>query len=63
MFEMIISPGLTGWAQVNYPYASTIEDQETKLRYDLYYIKEQNFFLDFKIIIKTITTVLFFRGQ
>ncbi len=63
MFEMIIRPGLTGWAQVNYPYASTIEDQETKSRYDLYYIKEQNFFLDFKIIIKTITTVLFFRGQ
>ena len=63
MFEMIIRPGLKGWAQVNYPYASTIEDQETKLRYDLYYIKEQNFFLDFKIIIKTITTVLFFRGQ
>jgi lipopolysaccharide/colanic/teichoic acid biosynthesis glycosyltransferase len=60
MFEMIIRPGLTGWAQVNYPYASTIEDQETKLRYDLYYIKEQIFFLDFKI---TITTVLFFRGQ
>uniref|UniRef100_UPI004048A0DB sugar transferase n=1 Tax=Polaribacter sp. TaxID=1920175 RepID=UPI004048A0DB len=60
---MIIRPGLTGWAQVNYPYASTIEDQETKSRYDLYYIKEQNFFLDFKIIIKTITTVLFFRGQ
>lgn len=59
----VVRPGLTGWAQVNYPYASTIEDQETKLRYDLYYIKERNFFLDFKIIIKTITTVLFFRGQ
>ena len=59
----VVRPGLTGWAQVNYPYASTLEDQETKLRYDLYYIKERNFFLDFKIIIKTITTVLFFRGQ
>ncbi|WP_299060639.1 exopolysaccharide biosynthesis polyprenyl glycosylphosphotransferase [uncultured Polaribacter sp.] len=58
-----IRPGLTGWAQVNYPYANTIEEQETKLRYDLYYIKERSAFLDFKILIKTITTVLFFRGQ
>jgi len=59
----IIRPGLTGWAQVNYPYANTIEEQRTKLRYDLYYIKERNLFIDFKIIIKTITTVLFFKGQ
>jgi len=59
----VIRPGLTGWAQVNYPYANTIEEQETKLRYDLYYIKERNSFLDFKILIKTISTVLFFRGQ
>lgn len=59
----VVRPGLTGWAQVNYPYANTIEEQETKLRYDLYYIKERNTFLDFKILIKTITTVLFFRGQ
>ncbi|TMM31333.1 exopolysaccharide biosynthesis polyprenyl glycosylphosphotransferase [Polaribacter aestuariivivens] len=59
----VVRPGLTGWAQVNYPYANTIEEQETKLRYDLYYIKERNAFLDFKILIKTITTVLFYRGQ
>lgn len=59
----VVKPGLTGWAQVRYPYAGTIEEQETKLRYDLYYIKERNLFLDFKIIIKTITTVLFFKGQ
>ncbi|TXD49140.1 sugar transferase [Polaribacter sp. IC073] len=59
----VVRPGLTGWAQVNYPYANTLEEQETKLRYDLYYIKERNAFLDFKILIKTITTVLFFRGQ
>lgn len=48
---------------VKYPYASTLEEQETKLRYDLYYIKERNSFLDFKIIIKTISTVLFMKGQ
>ncbi len=59
----VIKPGLTGWAQVNYPYANTIEEQETKLRYDLYYIKERNSFLDFKILIKTVSTVLFFKGQ
>ena len=59
----VVRPGLTGWAQVNYPYASTLEEQEIKLRYDLYYIKERSAFLDFKILIKTITTVLFFKGQ
>ncbi|WP_232455972.1 exopolysaccharide biosynthesis polyprenyl glycosylphosphotransferase [Polaribacter sp. SA4-10] len=59
----VIRPGLTGWAQVNYPYANTIEEQEIKLRYDLYYIKERSAFLDFKILIKTITTVLLYRGQ
>ncbi|MGK0127896.1 MAG: exopolysaccharide biosynthesis polyprenyl glycosylphosphotransferase [Candidatus Azotimanducaceae bacterium] len=59
----IIKPGLTGWAQVMHPYAANLKDQEMKLRYDLYYIKERNLILDFKIIIKTFTTVLFFRGQ
>ena len=59
----VVRPGLTGWAQVNYPYANTVEEQEIKLRYDLYYIKERSAFMDFKILIKTITTVLFYRGQ
>ncbi len=59
----VIKPGLSGWAQVEYPYASTKEEQIIKLRYDLYYIKEQNLFLDFKIFIKTISTVLFLRGS
>ena len=59
----VIRPGLTGWAQVKYPYANTIEEQEVKLRYDLYYIKERGAFMDFKILIKTITTVLLFKGQ
>ena len=58
-----IRPGLTGWAQVKYHYANTIKDQEIKLRYDLYYIKERNAFLDFKILIKTFTTILFFIGK
>ncbi|TVZ54875.1 exopolysaccharide biosynthesis polyprenyl glycosylphosphotransferase [Lutibacter sp. Hel_I_33_5] len=59
----VIRPGLTGWAQVNYPYANTIEEQEKKLRYDLYYIKERSTFLDFKVLIKTISTILLFKGQ
>lgn len=59
----VVRPGLTGWAQVNFPYANTIEEQEVKLRYDLYYIKERSTFLDFKILIKTISTVLFYRGN
>jgi exopolysaccharide biosynthesis polyprenyl glycosylphosphotransferase len=58
----VIKPGLTGWAQVEYPYASSKEEQYIKLRYDLYYIKERNLLLDFKIIIKTISTILFYRG-
>ena len=59
----VVRPGLTGWAQVNFPYAASIEEQEKKLRYDLYYIKERSLFLDFKILIKTISTVLFMKGQ
>lgn len=59
----VVRPGLTGWAQVNFPYANTIEEQQSKLRYDLYYIKERNTFLDFKILVKTISIVLFFKGQ
>lgn len=59
----IIKPGLTGWAQVMHPYASNLEDQEIKLRYDLYYIKERSLLLDIRILIKTISTVLFLRGQ
>lgn len=59
----VIKPGLTGWAQVNYPYAANLEEQEKKLRYDLFYIKEQSAYIDFKIIIKTMTTILYYRGQ
>ena len=59
----VIKPGLTGWAQVMFPYASTTKEQEIKLRYDLYYIKSRSLFMDFKILIKTITTVLRFKGQ
>ena len=59
----VIKPGLTGWAQVNYSYGDSIEDSLVKLQYDLYYIKHRSIFLDINIIIKTISTVLFYRGQ
>ena len=59
----VIKPGLTGWAQVNYAYGDSIEDSLVKLQYDLYYIKHRSIFLDVNIIIKTFSTVLFYRGQ
>ncbi|WP_445715114.1 exopolysaccharide biosynthesis polyprenyl glycosylphosphotransferase [Flavobacterium sp.] len=59
----VIKPGLTGWAQVNYPYGANLEDSLMKLRYDLYYIKHRSLFLDINIVMKTMSTVLFFRGQ
>lgn len=59
----IIKPGLTGWAQVKARYGSTVDDSLIKLQYDLYYIKRRSFFLDFSIILKTLSTVIFFRGQ
>tara|TARA_R110000850_G_scaffold80947_2_gene174011 strand:- start:1149 stop:2297 length:1149 start_codon:yes stop_codon:yes gene_type:complete len=59
----IIKPGLTGWAQVNHAYTDTIDDALIKLQYDLFYIKHRSIFLDVNIIIKTIGTVLFYKGQ
>jgi exopolysaccharide biosynthesis polyprenyl glycosylphosphotransferase len=59
----IIKPGLTGWAQINYSYGDSIEDSLIKLQYDLYYIKHRSLFMDINIVIKTFSTVLFYRGQ
>lgn len=59
----IVKPGLTGWAQVKTRYGSSVNDSLLKLQYDLYYIKHRSFFLDFNILIKTISTMIFFRGQ
>ena len=59
----VVKPGLTGWAQVNYSYGDSIDDSLIKLQYDLYYIKHRSIFLDFNIMIKTLSTILFFRGQ
>jgi len=58
-----IKPGLTGWAQVNAKYASSSNETLQKLQYDLYYIKERGLYLDFRILVKTISTIIFYRGQ
>ncbi len=55
-------PGLTGWAQIKYPYGSSVEDARQKLQYDLYYIKNQNLVLDAIILFETVKTILFGRG-
>ncbi len=59
----VVKPGLTGWAQVNYSYGESIEESLIKLQYDLYYIKHRSIFLDLNIVIKTLSTILFYRGQ
>jgi len=58
----LVQPGLTGWAQIKYPYGSSIEDARRKLEYDLYYVKNQTIFLDVVILFETIKTILFGRG-
>ena len=58
-----VKPGLTGWAQVMYPYGASVEDSYRKLQYDLYYIKHHNIIFDFMITLKTITTVIFGKGR
>ena len=58
----LIPPGLTGWAQIKYPYGASIEDARQKLQYDLYYIKHQSLTLDATILFETVKTILFGRG-
>jgi len=57
-----VRPGITGWAQVNYPYGASKEDALEKLQYDLYYIKNTSILLDIQIIIRTIRVALFRKG-
>jgi sugar transferase (PEP-CTERM system associated) len=58
-----IKPGITGWAQVRYPYGSSIEDAIEKLQYDLYYVKNHSLFLDLVILILTVEVVLLRKGS
>ena len=57
-----VRPGLTGWAQVKYVYANSLQDSRVKLEYDLYYVKRRSFYLDTLILLKTVSTVLTFKG-
>jgi len=57
-----VKPGITGWAQVRFPYGASVHDSRRKLEYDLYYIKNYSIFLDVIILLHTIRVVLFARG-
>ncbi len=62
-YRHVVKPGLTGWAQVMYPYGASQEDAERKLEYDLYYIRHFSLILDVFIVLKTVRVVLFGRGR
>jgi exopolysaccharide biosynthesis polyprenyl glycosylphosphotransferase len=62
-FRHLVKPGITGWAQVNYPYGESDEDAIEKLKYDLYYIRHYSLKLDAMIVLKTVHTVLFGKGR
>lgn len=59
----LVRPGITGWAQVNYPYGANLEDTKQKLMYDLYYVRYYSFMLDFRIIAKTLFVMFFGKGR
>jgi exopolysaccharide biosynthesis polyprenyl glycosylphosphotransferase len=61
--RLLVKPGITGWAQVNYGYASTIEENAIKLEYDLYYIKHRDLIMDLSIMLLTISSVIGLRGR
>lgn len=58
-----VRPGITGWAQVQHQYASSVEEAKTKLEYDLYYVKHIGALLDLRIVLRTIPVMLLFKGQ
>jgi len=62
-FRHLVKPGITGWAQVNYPYGASLEDTVRKLEYDLYYIRHFSFTLDASIVLKTVHIMLFGKGR
>jgi lipopolysaccharide/colanic/teichoic acid biosynthesis glycosyltransferase len=61
--RLFVKPGLTGWAQVNFGYAATVEDNAIKLEYDLYYIKHRNLTLEITILFQTFGAVIGLRGR
>lgn len=61
--RLLVKPGITGWAQINYGYAANVEDTSVKLEYDLYYIKHRSVLMDLAIILRTVGTVLGRKGR
>jgi exopolysaccharide biosynthesis polyprenyl glycosylphosphotransferase len=61
--RLLVKPGITGWAQVNFGYAGNVSETAVKLDYDLYYIEHRNLIMDISIILRTVGTVLGFKGQ
>lgn len=61
--RLLVKPGLTGWAQINYGYVATVKETVVKLEYDLYYIKHRTLGMDFSIVLRTIGTVLRRTGR
>jgi exopolysaccharide biosynthesis polyprenyl glycosylphosphotransferase len=61
-YRHLVAPGLTGWAQIKYPYGASVEDARQKLQFDLYYIKNQTIVLDLIIFFETIKIIIFGRG-
>jgi lipopolysaccharide/colanic/teichoic acid biosynthesis glycosyltransferase len=57
-----VKPGLTGWAQIRYPYGNTVEDGREKLQYDLYYVKNFSIFMDLLILLQTAEVVMMGKG-
>ncbi len=58
-----VKPGITGWAQIHYPYGDSVEDARIKLEYDLYYVRHASLALDVLIMLQTLPTMLLFKGQ
>jgi len=61
--RLLVKPGISGWAQINYGYAGTVKETAVKLEYDLFYIEHRNLIMDISIVLRTLGTVLGFKGQ
>ena len=61
-YRHTVKPGITGWAQIQYPYGASVEDAKEKLQYDLYYVKNHSLFLDSLILAQTVHIVLLGKG-
>jgi lipopolysaccharide/colanic/teichoic acid biosynthesis glycosyltransferase len=61
-YRLLVKPGLTGWAQINYKHSSTLEEYKIKTEYDLYYVKNRSIFFDLRIILQTLERLVFKDG-